>query len=164
MIQRIAGRGVVVAATGRVLMIHGEDPDDPARGGFWFTPGGGLDQGESLEDGTRRELYEELALEDVALGPTVMQRVDEFSLAGEWYRQTETLFLVVVDDEFDPVPVHLEALELSVIDEFRWLSADELRALTEPYYPLSLAELLDEIRTAGPPDPPWTEDLSASGP
>lgn len=164
MIERIAGRGVVVAATGRVLMIHGEDPDDPARGGFWFTPGGGLDPGESLEDGTRRELHEELGLDQVELGPVVMRRVDEFPMAGERYRQTETLFLVEVGAEFDAVPVHLEALELSVIDEFRWLSADELRALTEPYYPRSLAELLDEIAAGGPPEPPWTEDLSEPGP
>ena len=46
--RRRAGRAIVRSADGRVLMIRGEDPGDLARGGFWFTPGGGLDDGESI--------------------------------------------------------------------------------------------------------------------
>lgn len=160
MIERVAGRGLVVASSGRVLMIHGADPDDPGRGGFWFTPGGGLDPGENLEAGTQRELYEELGLIVDRLGPVVMRRVDEFAMAGEWYRQDETLFLVSVEREFDPIPVHLEEVELRVIDEFRWLAAAELRDLDEPYYPRALADLIDVIATSGPPDAPWTEDVT----
>lgn len=161
MIERIAGRGLVLAPTGRILMIRGTDPGDPARGGFWFTPGGGLDPGESLLTGTRRELAEELGLEVETVGPAVMERVNDFSMAGEWYRQTETLFLVEIDAEFDPVPRHLEELELSVITEMRWLGVDELRALDEPHYPVLLADLLAAILAHGPPAEPWTEDLTA---
>ena len=88
-----------------------------------------------------------------------MERVGEFPMAGEHYRQTETVFLVSVEQEFEPVPVYLEEIERSMIDEFRWLSAAELRALADPFYPEALADLLDEIVANGPPDKPWTEGV-----
>ena len=53
-LERRAGRALILAE-GSVLMIRGIDPADPGRGGFWWTPGGGLDDGESLEAGTCRE-------------------------------------------------------------------------------------------------------------
>lgn len=160
MIERDAGRALVLAPTGRIVLIRGSDPADADRGGFWFTPGGGLDPGESLDAGTKRELAEELGLDVGRLGPVVMERVDEFPIAGERYRQTETVFLVEVDAEFDPAPRLLEELELSVIDEMRWLGLDELRALEEPVYPTKLVDLLAEILTNGPPREPWREDLT----
>lgn len=149
----------MLATSGRALMIRGTDPADPERGSFWFTPGGGLDPGESLEAGTRRELREELGLV-APLGPVVMTRVNEFPMAGEWYRQTETVFLVEVGDEFTPAPEHLEELELSVIDEFGWLGSAQMRSLGEPVYPMALPDLLDAIRTEGPPSDPWTEEIT----
>jgi predicted NUDIX family NTP pyrophosphohydrolase len=163
LMTREAGRALVVASSGRTLMIRGEDPDDLDRGGFWFTPGGGLDPGESAAEGTIRELSEELGLDVDTVGPIVMKRCDEFPMAGRIYRQTETIFLVVVADEFLAQPRALEAIELSVIKEFRWLSASELRALDEAYYPRRLIELLDSIAADGPPVPPWAEDLTAEG-
>jgi predicted NUDIX family NTP pyrophosphohydrolase len=163
LLKREAGRGLVVAPSGRTLMIRGVDPGDTERGGFWFTPGGGLDPGESVVEGTIRELSEELGLDVDTVGPIVMKRCDEFPMAGRNYRQTETIFLVAVADEFVAQPRALEAIELSVIREFRWLSASELRALDEAYYPRRLAELLDSIAADGPPVPPWAEDLTAEG-
>lgn len=160
MIERKAGRALVLAPTGRVLLIRGTDPADADRGGFWFTPGGGLDPGESLDAGTTRELSEELGIDVVQLGPVVMERINEFSIAGEWYRQSETVFLVEVEAEFGPEPRLLEELELSVIEEMRWLGVDELRALDEPVYPAVLADLLAEILANGPPGEPWQEDLT----
>lgn len=161
MIERRAGRALVLAPTGRILLIRGTDPADTERGGFWFTPGGGLDPGESLDAGTKRELAEELGIDVAHLGPVVMERVNEFPLAGERYRQTETVFLVEVDAEFEPAPRLLEELELSVIEEMRWLGVDELRALDEPVYPTTLADLLAAILADGPPGEPWQEDLTA---
>jgi 8-oxo-dGTP pyrophosphatase MutT (NUDIX family) len=141
-------------------MIRGEDPGDRARGGFWFTPGGGLDDGESIEDGVRRELFEETGLDVARLGPVVVRRRDRFPMLGEIWVQEETVHLVEVASEFEPWTAGLEAVESSVITDFRWFSTTELRALDETFYPRCLADLLDEIDAAGPPSDPWFEDLT----
>ncbi|NIR35082.1 MAG: NUDIX domain-containing protein, partial [Actinobacteria bacterium] len=44
---RRAGRALVVDGADRVLLIRGEDPADPSRGGFWFPPGGGVEADET---------------------------------------------------------------------------------------------------------------------
>jgi 8-oxo-dGTP pyrophosphatase MutT (NUDIX family) len=158
-VTRDTGRALIVDPAGRALMIRGQDPDDLPRGGFWFTPGGGLDPGESIEQGTKRELYEELGLVVDILGPVVMTRRDRFLLAGVLYEQSEVIHLVEVTEAFEPRPLGLTTLELRVIKEFRWFSAEEIRRLDEDSYPLALASLLDQLAEAGPPDPPWIEDL-----
>ena len=158
--HRRAGRAIVRAADGRVLMLRGEDPDDRSRGGFWFTPGGGLDDGETEVEGTRRELLEETGLVVDELGPLVLRRRDRFPMLGEIWVQDESIFLVEVDAVFDPDGAGLEELEASVITEFRWLSTAELRGVGDDFYPLCLAELLDELDVAGPPSDPWFEDLT----
>lgn len=161
---RTAGRGVVIASSGRVLLIRGVDPADPGRGGFWFTPGGGIDVGESIEAGTRRELREELGLRVDRLGPVLMYRTDRFRLGGVQYHQHETLFLVAVDDEFEPAPEALEALEASVITTFAWHSPADLRASSEAVYPAQLADLVERVVGGSIPSAPWTEGLPGEEP
>jgi len=159
--HRTAARALVRSPDGRVLMIRGHDPADPGRGGFWFTPGGGLDAGESVEAGLRRELSEEIGLQDASIGPLVLRRHDRFPLLGEIWLQEETLHLVSVDEAFEPDGSGLEEIEASVITGFRWLSAGDLRGSPDPFYPRCLADLLDEIGERGPPATPWSEDVTA---
>jgi 8-oxo-dGTP pyrophosphatase MutT (NUDIX family) len=162
---RRAGRALVVDDRFRVLMIRGEDPADRARGGFWFTPGGGAEGDETSEDATRRELLEELGLEVGELGPVVMERESLFSIEEVWYRQHDTIRLVEAPPGFDPAAGRegrdRDELELTRITEMRWLTTDELRELVEPVYPQQLVALVDHLRRHGPPDPPWQE---ATGP
>ena len=162
--HRLAGRAIIRSDDGHVLMIRGEDPADPGRGGFWFTPGGGLDEGESVDDAIRRELMEETGLDVEIIGPVVLRRWARVPLVGEMWTQDETVVLIAVDTAFDPQPAGLEELEASVITEYRWFTADELRAIEEDVYPRCLVDLLDEIEAAGPPVEPWIEDLRGSTP
>jgi predicted NUDIX family NTP pyrophosphohydrolase len=65
-IEREAARLLVRSRVGRVLLLRVEPSfRDP----FWVTPGGGLDDGETLEQAAMRELREEVGREDLLLGP-----------------------------------------------------------------------------------------------
>ena len=47
-IDRVAARVLVVDRDGAVLLLRGGDPHRPEAGTWWFTPGGGVDDGESV--------------------------------------------------------------------------------------------------------------------
>lgn len=154
---RTAGRAIVRGADGRLLMIRGEDPAEPGGSGFWFTPGGGVEGDETIEEATRRELLEEIGLEVGDLGPVVMQRVSFFRFDTTWYRQEEDIHLVRAPEGFEPRPQSLVGIELAAITDMRWVTVDELEALGEPHYPVRLAELIRHVDRDGAPDPPWRE-------
>ncbi len=156
--NRTAARVLLVAPNGATLLVHGHDPEDPGRGGFYWTPGGGLDDGESLEAGARREVAEEIGFDIGELGPVVLERVGEFPFGGRQIRQTESFFLVHVDDTFDAAPEALSDLEQSAIDEFVWLTPSDMRESADLVYPRCLADLIDHVAEHGRPVTPWQTD------
>jgi len=60
-VDRRAGRVLLVDRAGRALLLHGGDPARPAER-WWFTPGGGLSGDETAAEGAARELFEETGL------------------------------------------------------------------------------------------------------
>jgi 8-oxo-dGTP pyrophosphatase MutT (NUDIX family) len=60
MSRRINVRGIIVQDGKLFVVRHRRDDDEP---NFWCTPGGGLEDFESLEDGMRRELLEETGVQ-----------------------------------------------------------------------------------------------------
>lgn len=146
-VERRAARVLLLDAQGRVLLFHGCDPADRRAGSWWFTPGGGLDPGETPAEGAARELAEETGLRvpPAALGGTVHARVAEFRFAGGAYRQTEDFFVLRVDAHAVDTSGFSE-LEVRAVLGHRWWTREELRgALSagEPrVYPAELPDLL----------------------
>ncbi|MGI9604553.1 MAG: NUDIX hydrolase [Acidimicrobiales bacterium] len=155
--ERRAGRAIVIDPDLRVLMIRGVDPADTDRGGFLWTPGGGVDTGEDAAGATRRELWEEVGLRVHDLGPVVLERIGEFPFDGRLIRQTEQFFHVIVDADFHPEPTHRSELEEKAIVSIEWLTPAELRNSPAPFYPWCLADLVEHIDRNGLPNTPWIE-------
>jgi 8-oxo-dGTP diphosphatase len=60
--RRISVRAIVLHE-GKMLCVRLKaDPNDPMKGTYWCTPGGGLDDGEALLDGLHREMLEETGI------------------------------------------------------------------------------------------------------
>ncbi|MEV4638540.1 NUDIX domain-containing protein [Actinoplanes sp. NPDC049548] len=144
-IDRRAARVLLIDADERALLLRG---GDPARAGtrWWFTPGGGLGEGETPAQGAARELYEEtgLRVDPEELGEPVHHEVTEFSYDTRQYRQSQHFFLHRVphwDVTFDG----FDAGERETITEHRWWSPAEIDASDEEIYPLDLADLLRRL-------------------
>ena len=141
-LDRSAARVLLVDGTGRTLLLRGSDPARPGLR-WWFTPGGGLNPGESPRDGAARELFEETGLRvtPADLGEPIWHQVAEFSYRNRSYRQDQDFFLLrVAAWQVDTTGFDDE--ERDTIDQHRWWSADELAATGETIYPAELPELL----------------------
>ncbi|MFG3418979.1 NUDIX hydrolase [Micromonospora sp. NPDC049460] len=147
---RRAARVLLVDAAGRVLLFSGSDPARPEHGRWWFTPGGGLDPGETYAEGAARELAEEtgLRLPASAFGAPVHRDVTEFPFDGVWYRQEQEFFLVrVADHEVDTAG--FSEIERASVAAHRWWPLAELAATDERYYPPDLPAVLSRALADG---------------
>lgn len=149
---REAARALVLGPDDRVLLVRFVNPETGAE--FWTTPGGGLDPGEGLEDGLRRELLEETGLVDIELGPVIWTRREVFPWAGQTLDQRERIVLVRAPS-FKPRPqLTVEQLEAEGVHELRWWAAAEIETSEAVFYPTRLGQVLRQLLEAGPPDEP----------
>ncbi|MDI1459471.1 NUDIX domain-containing protein [Catellatospora sp. KI3] len=146
---RRAGRVLLVDARERVLLFHGTDPHRPHES-YWFTPGGGLDVGETTAQAAARELFEEtgLAVPVDGLGPVVHSQTAHFTFAGVAYQQEQDFFLVRVDS-WSVDTSGFDEVEQAAVDGHRWWSVPELSQTDEMYYPVELPSVLTAQGVAG---------------
>ena len=141
MVNRRAARVILFDEQDRILLFRGIDSTEPDATGWWFTPGGGLEPGETPREAALREVSEEtgVALESVS-GPVYEQHMG-FTFEGEPLHQYEQFFVAHVHN----VVLNSEGwtdLEKRTMLESRWWSLDELASTTETIYPAVLAELV----------------------
>ena len=131
---------IVIDAAHRVLLLfeRGDGESEP----YWYTPGGGIEPGETPETAARRELREELGF-DVELGPPVLRRAVSFDVRGRHLDQDECHFLGRVPGGRAGVPVRDDA-EAAAVEAARWWTLDEIRSSAERIYPEDLAALLEQ--------------------
>jgi len=144
-IDRRAARVILIDAAERTLLLLGGDPARPEQR-WWFTPGGGLDSGETPAQGAARELLEETGLraDPAELGDPVHHETAEFSYDNRQYRQTQDFFLFRVE-KWEVDTAGFDDEEQRTITDHRWWSTDELDASTEQIYPRELADLLRRV-------------------
>jgi len=140
-VERVAVRTVVVERDGGILLFLTRDPTAPELGQWWELPGGGVEEGETLEEAAQRELREETGI--VAslgqIGPPSWRRQASFQYRGTRRLQNETV--VSVRLEAASPTIHdagrLEHEKEDYIDS-RWWSVGEIMDSPERFYPCLL--------------------------
>jgi 8-oxo-dGTP pyrophosphatase MutT (NUDIX family) len=144
-VKRVASRVLLIDEHDRVLLFHGLDPAAPEIN-YWFTPGGGLDEGESFAEAAVRELFEETGLKVPVseIGEPVHDEVTHFSFDGVSYRQEQRFFLVRAQ-RFAVSTAGFDRYEADSIDRHHWWSVAELEQTGDAYYPTDLVAVLKRL-------------------
>jgi 8-oxo-dGTP pyrophosphatase MutT (NUDIX family) len=148
-IERQGIRAILLTPEHEVLLMRIRLPD--VEKPFWIAPGGGLEPGETTEQGLRRELREELGLLQFEIGPLVWRRQHTFNWDGRRLCQREQYHVVHVP-RFEPTMS--DAVEARVLERFHWWPASELAHASERLTPLSLAQIVDRYIKEGAPRGP----------
>lgn len=148
--ERVAARVLLVDDDGALLLLRGCDPARPEAGTWWFTPGGGLDDGETVEAAARREVREETGFAVADPGPVVFRRTVLFDFDGVRYRQHEHFFCAHVSSSFAIDDAGWSDVERRSVLEHRWWTHAELVATPETIHPAELARILSDVLARGP--------------
>jgi hydrolase, NUDIX family len=139
--HREAARVLLFDDAGRVLLAMGHDEDQPDRA-WWFTIGGGIEEGEDPRAAAVREVFEETGLRLDAhelVGP-VLYRTAEFDFLAVTARQDEWFFIARAPSTNLSRDGWTD-LERSVIDAQRWWDIDEAAASIDgEIYPAQILE------------------------
>lgn len=155
---RDVARALVFDPAHRLLLIAYESVRDipgaePGARTFWFMPGGGLEPGETHVEACRRELSEEIGVDDAPIGPEVGRCDGPFLLFPTPRDARERYFLVrLPDDRIDTA--RLAETEQNPVLGTRWWNLAELAATSERVEPAGLARLALRVAAGDIPDEP----------
>ncbi|GAA1340146.1 NUDIX hydrolase [Streptomyces sanglieri] len=159
--RRNSARVLLIDELDRLLLlkfyVH---PDAPGSGHGWCTPGGGVEDGETLAQAAARELREEtgLSVEPESLGAAVAETSGYADVGWAEGLFRDVFFQLRVTSHQVDVTGQ-EANERKYHAGYHWWPAADLAATNETVYPFGLAKLTAEL-VAGhaPSDPiqlPW---------
>ena len=125
--------GVAIAKGKRILVVR-RSPDD-YMGGIFELPGGGVDEGETIEETVKREALEETGLQVIA----ILSMYEGFDYEKSTKKVRQLNFLVdALGDEVK--------LELSEHDAFEWIGEEDLDNYPmTPEMRKSIKQLLEDL-------------------
>ncbi|MFD0021993.1 NUDIX hydrolase [Streptomyces sp. NPDC058382] len=141
--KRWTSRVLLIDEHDRLLLLCGRDPRRVGAR-WWFTVGGGVEDGEDYVRAVVREVREETAFElpPARLGPVVWTRQTLFGVDGRRYDQYE---------EYRPARVTAEEVAGMRVETdeavygHRWWTVDELRTTSQTVRPRRMGRLLPPV-------------------
>ncbi|MDA1362346.1 NUDIX domain-containing protein [Glycomyces luteolus] len=165
-IRRRCARVLLADEDDRVLLFYSRDYMGPGVE-YYVTPGGGLDEGETLEEGAAREVFEEtgLRIDPGALGPVVAETEGDWSDSPDLVIRSRDAYFFLRVPHFAPARDRLEDIERAEFTEARWLSLDAIAEADALVFPARVAGLLKGLMAGATPVAPvpipwgaWTWD------
>ncbi len=147
--ERATARVLLLDPRDRILLMKGRLPSDPAAPGVWFTLGGGVEMGESLEAAARREIAEETGFELTQLGPVLWRSEQIHRDRKDRPVLIREAFMAARCSGGEPSREGWVALEREFVDDIRWWTLADLETCGEPVYPPDLAARLAGVIDSG---------------
>ncbi len=147
---RPAVRALLLDERDHLLLVRFEFPTATV----WALPGGGLEPGEDPTEGLKRELDEELGLEDPEIGPHIWTRLHIIPMNTGHDGQRDQIHLVRTK-RFEPEPtIGWERLRAELVHEMRWWSVAEIEHAPDRFAPRRLGQLTRSLLQHGTPRSP----------
>ncbi|SDL35317.1 NUDIX hydrolase [Nonomuraea jiangxiensis] len=157
-ISRTSARVLLIDPAARILLYRGRLLQVEAPRWAWFTPGGGVDPGETPQQAAARELREELghAVAPETLGPLVATSEGPWSGGGRRFFSRDYYFLLRVN-ALDVDTSGMDEEERAATDRFHWWTPAELAGPApdgEEVVPRELGSLVARLAAGNLPASP----------
>lgn len=143
--ERQTARVLLLDPENRILLLKGRLPSDPGAPAMWFTVGGGVEFGETVEAAARREILEETGFVVAEIGEVLWRNEQLIKDRKGRPILIKEAFMAARCDGGEPSRAGWDALEREFVDDIRWWTAGDLLTTQEPIYPSDLANKLAAI-------------------
>ncbi len=138
--RRVTVRGIIVK-DGK-LFAQKLNKKDGGVNDYWCTPGGGLDDGESLHAGLTREMIEE-----TGVAPVIGKLLFVQQYADEKREYLEFFFEITNADEYEQIDLHTTSHGAIEVAEFGFIDVTKERVLPESLRNIDLASpIVEEVQ------------------